>query len=292
MPIKQALGRGLSALIPDISRSSSIPTVTQNTLEIQIDKIQPNPGQPRKEFGQEKLRELMDSIKDRGILQPILVRQIGDRYEIIAGERRYRAAKALGLNKIPALIKNAPAGESLQLALIENLQREDLNPIEEARAYQKLQEEFHLTQESIAKAVGKDRSSVANALRLLSLPEKILNKLLSNQLTAGHAKVLLGMTDKRKQEDLCERIIKEGLSVRQAEQLSKEGQEVKVFIAKRNVKQLSSDPHQQFLEDELQRVMGTRVRISSGVKGGRIQIEYYSNADLERIAHLLGIRQN
>ena len=295
MPIKQALGRGLAALIPEGPKvpnelSSEKIEVHSAHLDLPLEKIRVGSSQPRKEFDPGKHQELMESFRSKGILQPILVRRVGEFYEIIAGERRYRAAKALGWTKIPALVKNAPPSESLELALIENIQREDLNPLEEAKAYERLQNEFHLTQEAIAKGVGKDRSSVANAVRLLSLPEVIQHKILKNQLSAGHAKVLLSVTNPVRQEWLSEQILKEGLSVRQAEQLLRAEQPSKISIRKKVSR--GNDPHIQLVEEELQRVLGTRVRITSGGKGGHVQIDYYSSEDLERILGLLGLKKN
>lgn len=290
MAIKQALGRGLAALIPEGPRASNpIPAPQiQTPFDLPLDKIRAGASQPRKEFDSAKHQELVESLRSKGILQPILVRQAGDFYEIIAGERRYRAAKALGWAKIPAIIKNAPPSEALELALIENIQREDLNPLEEAKGYERLQNEYHLTQEAIAKAVGKERSSVANALRLLALPEKIQQRIFKNQLSVGHAKVLLGVADSARQEWLCEQILKDGLSVRQAEQLLRAEKPSKTATVK---KIQSSDPHMQLMEEELQRALGTRVRITPSGKGGHLDIEYYSSEDLERILGLLGFKK-
>jgi ParB family chromosome partitioning protein len=290
MPIKQALGRGLSALIPStkVNReglnevpSKVLITNAEGPVEIPMEKIRPNISQPRVDFDQNRMQELVDSVRQKGLLQPILVRALGDGYEIIAGERRFRAAKALRWAKIPAIVRNTPSEESLELALIENIQREDLNALEEARAYERLLKEFHFTQEAIASAVGKDRSSIANAVRLLSLPGKIQERLLHNELSAGHAKVLLGITDKGRQEWLCEKIIKEGLSVRQAEDLARQGQPAKGH----------EDAHLRLLTDELQRTLGTRVRIHPRGKGGRLVIEYYSSEDLDRILVALSIKK-
>ncbi len=297
MVIKQALGRGLSALIPNTSAAKreatpshavAIDVSNAGPVNISLALIKPNPSQPRKEFDQTRMQELLDSVKQKGILQPILVRQVGDVYEIIAGERRYRAAKALGWTNIPAIVRNAAAGESLELALIENIQRENLNPIEEAKAYERLIKEFQFTQEAIAGAVGKDRSSVANSVRLLNLPAKIQDRILKNQLSFGHAKVLLGINDKQRQEWLCEKILKESLSVRQAEELAKEG-----LLAKTSVtaKAKTQDPEHRLLIEELQRLLGTRVRLQPRGKGGRLEIEYYSNEDLERILGHLGLKK-
>ncbi len=295
MPIKQALGRGLSALIP-----SAAPLTNQNPVgkivvgtsgsvtEIPVEKIQPNISQPRKDFDSARQQELVESIRQKGLLQPILVRQTPQGYEIIAGERRYRAAKALGWAKIPALVKNAPPGESLELSLIENIQRENLNPLEEAKAYERLSKEFHMTQEAIAAAVGKDRTSIANAVRLLALPEKIQDKISKNQLSVGHAKILLGIIDRVRQDWLCEKILKEGLSVRQAEQIYRETQPAQTAGSRR---QKDQDPHVQMLEEELQRLLGTRVTLVPRGKGGRVQIDYFSSEDLERILNLMGMKK-
>ena len=299
MPIKQALGRGLSALIPNTA-SLRGPILEDKTLangntgngegaiEIPLEKVRPNPSQPRHDFAPVKMQELVESIRQKGLLQPILVRAVNDGYEIIAGERRYRAAKTLRWAKIPAIVRNTPSDESLELALIENIQRQDLNPLEEAKAYERLIKEFHFTQEAIATAVGKDRSSVANAVRLLALPQKIQERILKDELSAGHAKVLLGIADKNRQEWLCERIVKEGLSVRQAEEIAREGQPAK---ARSISKKVQPDGQIQLLTEELQRTLGTRVRLHSRGKGGRLEIEYYSSEDLERILGLLGLKK-
>ncbi len=300
MAIKHALGRGLSALIPnanasrvdvDAALSGKGSSGACLVVEVPLDKVRPNPSQPRKEFDEAKMQKLLGSLRNSGILQPILVRQAqnldGD-YEIIAGERRYRAAKALGWTKIPAIVKDALPRESLELALIENIQREDLNPLEEAKAYEQLINEFNLTQETIARAVGKERSSIANTIRLLSLPEKIQEKILRNQLSAGHAKLLLSVSDKARQESLCERILKEGLSVRQVEQILKLEQPPRAWTP---AKPKEQDPHIRALEEELQRVLGTRVKITSSGKGGKLQIDYYSSEDLQRVLGLMGLKK-
>ncbi len=290
MAIKQALGRGLSALIPDAATRMPVAQPLpekpgSETLELPLIKIKPNAAQPRKTFDDAKLEELKKSIQEKGVLQPILVRPVGDAYQIIAGERRYRAAKALGLATIPALIKKAQDSETLQMALIENIQRQDLNPIEEARAYDSLIKEFHWTQEAVAKAVGKERSSVANSVRLLALSKKVQEKIAQGLLSSGHAKVLLGLQDMSRQDWLCEKILKEGLTVRQAEELLRLQKPSKTLYQKAAK---ASDPHLQFLEEELQRTLGSRVKILPKGKGGKLEIDYYSGEDLERILSLLG----
>jgi ParB family transcriptional regulator, chromosome partitioning protein len=281
--MKHALGRGLASLIPDASMSKA--SGPEPIFEVPIEKVMPNPWQPRKEFDGDRQKELVNSIREKGLLQPILVRPIRSGYEIIAGERRFRATQALGWEKIPVIVKNSMPQESLELALIENIQREDLNAIEEAHAYARLVSEFSITQEDISKAVGKERSSVTNTLRLLSLPEKVQTKILKDQISAGHAKALLTMADATKQLDLAERIVKEGLSVRQTEAIVKEGQPVKAKTLKLGK---NSDPHMAALEEDLQRSLGTRVRIHSTGKGGQVRIDYYSGEDLNRILGLLG----
>ncbi|MBI4378440.1 MAG: ParB/RepB/Spo0J family partition protein, partial [Nitrospinae bacterium] len=208
---RRALGKGLKALIPDVDKSRG------EILEIPIEDVRPNRYQPRKMFNDNRLAELVDSIKEKGIVQPIIVQRIDDGYELIAGERRWRAAQKAGMDKIPALVRVVTGEESLELALIENIQRENLNPLEEARAYQRLANEFQLTQEEISKKVGKDRSSVANYLRLLKLPQEIQDSISNEELTMGHARAILSLPSVKEQIHLKDRIIKRGMSVREVE---------------------------------------------------------------------------
>jgi ParB family chromosome partitioning protein len=276
---RKALGKGLEALL------GSLPVEDTGSVEklIEIDtyRIFPNRYQPRQAFDDTGLQELAASIRAQGILQPISVRKNEDgRYELIAGERRWRAAQLAGLKRIPALVKETTDREMVELALVENLQRRDLNPMEAAQAYQRLLKEFHLSQEEIAKKVGKERSSVANHLRLLNLPDTIQEALRQERLTMGHAKALLSLSDAKAQWSLAQRILKGGLSVRDAE---KRTQQIKGGTAKihRKNKEIAVQ------EERLKHYLGTKIRIVTGAKGGRIVIDYYSSEDLERILEMI-----
>jgi len=217
---KKALGRGLSALIP---QKGETPATAGSLAEIPLDRISANPYQPRKVFNEQALDDLARSVREHGIVQPLVVTRAGDRFRLIAGERRFRAAQRAGLSSVPAVIKDLQKeGDALQIALIENIQREDLNPIEEANAYHQLHDEFGLTQEEISKRVGKERSTVANFLRLLKLPEAVRQRLASGQLSMGHARALLSLDSAKKQEALADRIVKNSLNVRQTEVLASE----------------------------------------------------------------------
>lgn len=273
------LGKGLSALISEIEGGE-----TAGAVDIPVDRIKPNKFQPRKDFNQDELNGLISSIKEKGVIQPVLVRKIEDEfYELIAGERRWRAATAIGLNTIPGIIKEASDIEVLEIALIENIQREDLNPIEEANAYKKLIEEFNITHEDLSKRVGKDRVTITNTLRLLKLPEDVQEYVIKEELSAGHARALLALDDIIYVKGLCIKIIQKGLSVRETEVIVNNIKSGK-FRTKRKP---MVDPHQRAIEDELKRIFGTKVKIYHGKKGGKIEIEYYSHEDLERILELL-----
>ena len=282
---KIALGKGLGALIPDRKKDFSSPSETANVLELDVSKILPNTNQPRLNFDQEPLEELISSIKEKGIIQPIVVRPKGDSYELIAGERRLRAAKSLDLQKVPVLIKNVSDEEALELSLIENIQRENLNPIEEAKAYAKLMTMFELNQDEIAVKVGKDRTTIANSLRLLKLPSDIQDKLISKVISTGHAKVILGLESASMQQKIVHRIIKEGLSVRATEHFVARIKEPPVHKRKMAYK----DQHITALEEHIQQVLGTKVTICQGKKKGKIEIEYYSSDDLNRILDYFGL---
>jgi ParB family chromosome partitioning protein len=279
---KKALGKGLSALIPpkEVTREASADT-GESIVYVVVSDVRANKYQPRSDFNEEKLEELINSIKAKGVVQPILVRSTPQGYELIAGERRLRAVKMLGIEKIPAIVKDADDLSMLELALIENLQREDLNPIEEAKAYQKFLEDFAFTQERISQVLGKDRSTVANMLRLLSLPKKIQEYISDNSLTAGHGKAILSLPSEQAQLRVGAVAVKRGLSVRETENL----------VAKRmgphHARATQKDSNVAALEDELRRLLGTRVRIVRGKKRGKIEIEYYSREDMERILDLL-----
>ncbi|MFA6078435.1 MAG: ParB/RepB/Spo0J family partition protein [Candidatus Omnitrophota bacterium] len=281
---KRALGRGLSALIPekeereDIAASVSGETVRQ----ISLSKIRTNKYQPRLDFNEEKLKDLINSIKEKGVVQPILVRQDANGYEVIAGERRLRAVKALGLETIPAIVKDVSDIDMLEIALIENIQRAELNPIEEAHAFHKFISDFDFTQEKISQVLGKDRSTIANTLRLLALPEKIREYIAKNTITAGHAKALLSLTEESTQLRICSMIIEKEMSVRETENLIN-----RKMGAGRKRAENKKDPEIADLESRIQQALGTRVKISHGKKRGKIQIEYYSDNDLNRISDIL-----
>lgn len=246
-----------------------------------IEEVRPNSFQPRKAFSDEQLQELMDSIREKGILQPLLVRRRGDGFEIIAGERRWRAAQRVGLKEVPILVKEVTESEMLELSLIENIQRENLNPIEEAEAYKKLLDQFHLTQEEISKKVGKDRTTIANTVRLLKLPPEIKQTLAEGKISMGHARAFLSLDGIEKQRQLLRRLLSGGLSVRQTENL------VKRFRSKVPVAPRRSDPEWNPLAEELQRILGTKVRIVGKRKRGKIEIEFYSPDELDRIVDIL-----
>jgi len=292
---KKALGKGLAALIGEkqaqtykkpvsLFTKDTAPKSKGDILYLEINKIKAGQFQPRINFDDLKLQELISSVKEKGVLQPILVRQIGDGYEIIAGERRFRAATALGLDKIPAMIKDVKDEDALIISLVENIQRQELNPIEEAQAFQQLLEKFSLSQDDIAKALGKDKATVSNILRLLKLPSDIQQFLAKGDISLGHAKVLLATDNAAKQRDMCKLIISKSLSVRELENL------VNTAIPERKRKTVVSktqDPFVSSIEKSLQLSLGTKVRINAGKKRGKIIIEFYSPTDLERIVSLL-----
>ncbi len=277
MIANKALGKGLSALIPV---KEEFQANRESVLDIPISKIKTNKYQPRLEFNKEKLEELMSSIKEKGVVQPILVRKMGDGYELIAGERRLRAAANLRMETIPAIVKDVADLDMLEISLIENIQREDLNPMEEAAAFQKFITDFNFTQENIAASLGKDRSTIANTIRLLGLPKKIQEYISKNSITAGHAKALLSLPTEIAQIRLANIIIKKGLSVRETERA--------VAQKKSGMPQavVGRDPDLVGIENKLQQFFGTRVKIFHGKSRGRIQIEYYSGEDLNRILEL------
>jgi ParB family chromosome partitioning protein len=274
---KQALGKGLGALIPDLSALDDKEKKALGIIEVELDKIVPNEYQPRKVFNDEKLRELAASIKEQGVIQPVIVHRAGAGYQLIAGERRWRASRLAGLKTIPALVKEATKRELLEMALIENIQREDLNPLEAAEAYKRLQDEFKLTQEDLAKRVGKERSTVTNFLRILGLPKEIKQELATGSLTMGHAKALLSLDRVRDQMQTALAIVKKGLSVREAEALASRLKNPPKEKKARLSHELKS------IEEKLRKALGTKVIITTKSKGGRIVVEYYSAEELERI---------
>ena len=274
---RPALGRGLSALIPDSPPPVAAPA-TGRALEVDIDLLRPNAFQPRTHIDDDRIEELARSIRSNGIIQPILVRRAGNGYEIVAGERRWRAAQRAGLLKVPLVIREIPDDRLLAVALIENIQREDLNPIEEAVAYRRLSDEFHLTQEQIADAVGKDRSSIANYVRLLRLPQEVRANLASNALSMGHARALLAIADEQAQLRLARDVVARSLSVRETEALVKKAAAPAAAKPAKPV-----DVHTRAAEDKLRLALGTRTRIVRKGKGGRIEIDFASEGELQRI---------
>jgi ParB family chromosome partitioning protein len=280
---RPALGKGLSALIPDVPD-----TPRGGPVEVDVDRLSPNVEQPRVQMDDARLKELAESIKANGIIQPILVRRSGDAFQIIAGERRWRAAQLAGLQKVPVVVRDVPENATrdlLALALIENVQRENLNPIDEAVAYQRLSEAHGLTQEQIAAAVGKDRSSVANLMRLLRLPEEVRGDLVSGALSPGHARALLALSDASAQRHAAREVIARGLSVRDAEALVKKlaGETAAAPQKAKPAAPAGNDVHTRAAEDRLRLALGTKVRIVRRGSGGTLEIDFTSEAELNRI---------
>jgi ParB family transcriptional regulator, chromosome partitioning protein len=277
---RPALGKGLSALIPDLPDTPQRTT----TIEADVDRLVPNHFQPRAHVDDARLQELAQSIKSNGVIQPIVVRKVGEQFHIIAGERRWRAAKLAGLLRVPIAIREIAAGQEqslLEMALIENIQRENLNPIEEAQAYRRLADEFQLTQEAIAAAVGKDRASVANYVRLLKLPDEVRTEVASGRLSMGHARALLALRDAADQRRTARDVIARNLSVRETESLVK-----KIESDAPSREPAASKPvdvHTRAAEDRLKLLLGTRVRIVRKGKSGRIEIAFNSEVELIRI---------
>lgn len=278
---KKALGKGLEALLPERRPLSASPT--GEIQEIPLDQIMPNRYQPRREFADSELAELAESIKQNGLLQPILVRRKGDGFfETIAGERRLRAAKAAGLQRIPAIVRNSTDEQSMELALVENLQRKDLNPMEAARAYRRLTNEFGFTQDTVAQRLGKDRSSIANIARLVNLPNEIQMLVESGAISTGHAKVILGLPLPEAQIKLARRIVESQLSVRQAEKAA--AGESRVTKVQAGIRRQRPYPD---LEARLQKRLGTRVSIVKSRRGGKIVIHYFTSAELDRLLEVI-----
>jgi len=288
------LGRGLGALIKDAPTPEPAAEGKPGVQQVPIEKVHKSPWQPRKAISPDGLEELTHSVRERGVLQPLLVRRVGDRYELIAGERRLRAAQNAELKQVPVIIMDVPDREALEIALVENLQREDLNLIEEAEGYRALAEKFEMTQEQIAERVGKARASVANAVRLLDLPDKVKRLVAEKQLSAGHAKVLLGLEIPRELELLAERAVREQISVRTLERIverlkkpPKKPRAERPDMPESHLKDLTDRMHQHF---------GTSVRIApckslaNGKKAkGTIEIDFFSNDDLDRLLVILGL---
>ncbi len=278
---KKVLGRGLEALIPiDIRENIA---EAERVIDIDVDSIDPNPNQPRKNFREKELLELANSIAENGILQPVVVRRSGKRYQLVVGERRLRASKMAERKKVPAIVRDIGDRDSLKYALLENLQREDLNPVEEAMGFSALKEDLGLSVADIGKAVGKNRSSVANTLRLLNLPEEIKEMIIVGKLTEGHARAILSVESEEGQLELARRIVSEELTVRDAER-RRGGEKTKRRRGRRKV-----DPAVRDLEERLERRLGTRVIITPRKKGGVLSIEYFSNDQLEGILDKMGL---
>jgi len=285
---RKALGKGLEALIPNfesgISEDSSS-KANESVTYLPVDHIEPNKDQPRTHFDEDKLQELADSIQDYGVIQPVVVQKKGDFYELIVGERRWRAAKKINLEKIPAVIRETTNQESLQLAIIENIHRHDLNPIEEAKAYDRLTSEYGLTQESVAKKVGKDRASVTNYLRLLKLSQPVQKDIIAGRLSMGHARALLGLSSEKEILKLRKKIVDNDLSVRNVEaQVKRLNKQPNLANNKEKVK---GDIFIKDLEKQIENSLGTKVEIVQAKKGGKVVITYYDNKDLGRVCDLM-----
>lgn len=279
---KRGLGKGLSALIPmdPIEDSLNEKPEKGSVVSLDIELVAPNKDQPRQRFEKEALGELAKSIEMYGIIQPIVVRKNGDRYQIIAGERRWRAAKKACLKKIPCIIKQVDKKEAMKLALIENIQRQDLNPIEEAYAFKGLMEEHNLIQEEVAEAVGKSRSYIANAIRLLKLDEEIKDYIVEGKISSGHGRALLSIQDKDEQKKAAESIFNDKINVRDTEKMIKKRTETKPPAD-------NKDPMIKEIEDNLMRNLGTKVRLTTQKNGGKIELEFYDYEDLERLIDLI-----
>jgi len=276
---RKALGKGLSALLPDPDASESARET--GTAQVATESLEPNPFQPRTNLDPSRLDELAQSIRESGIVQPILVRRVGARFQIIAGERRWRAAQRLGLPSVPVSVRDVPDEQLLELALVENIQRQELTPLEEAQAFHRLQEEFRLTQEQIARKVGRDRSTVANTLRLLRLAREVRELLGAGRLDSGHARALLGLERAEDQVALAREAVRRGLSVREVEQ------RVALLRAPRASAAPRKDPNTRAAEERLRGVLGTRVEIVRRGKGGVLRVRFASEAELSRLYDLL-----
>ena len=291
---RKALGRGLGALIPGADeaetseRMAPQPARPAQPSEVALTAIRPNPYQPRSAMEPGALEELARSIKENGLIQPLVVRSVGEgTFELIAGERRFQASKQAGLTHVPVHVRDVSARDMLQMALVENLQREDLNPIEEAEAYQRLATEFGLIQEEIAKAVGKSRTAVTNALRLLSLSPELIDMVSRGTLSAGHARALLSLPDDRTRQQMAKLAVAKGLSVRQLEALCQQQKPGTKPVAKKR-----SHPALEAWEGRLRERFGTQVRIAGGIARGKVEIQYFTEEDLERILELTGVTTN
>ena len=276
---RKALGKGLGALIPETAVDSR-----NEIINVQTERIKPNPFQPREDFNDQAIADLSQSIKEKGVIQPLLVRRRGDYFELIAGERRLRAAKLLNINELPVIVKDVDDQDSLELALIENIQREELNPIEEAHAFKYLIDKFQVSQERISEVMGKARVTITNILRLLNLPREIQEEIKKGRISFAHGRALLELDDENQQRRLAQEVIAKGLSVRELENILKSS---RPRGAKRRIMPGARDPHIAVLEEELQHALATKVRISKQKKRGHISIEFFSQEDLERIAAII-----
>ena len=290
-PKNRGLGKGLEALFSNSEIDTQEISVTKKEESeekgisfINTNEIKPNQNQPRKSFNEEKLEELAASIIENGLIQPVILRKADKGYEIVAGERRWRACRKAGLKEIPCIIREFTDEQNMLIAIIENMQREDLNPVEEAEGLNQMIVNFGMTQEQVSKSVGKSRPYITNALRLLKLPSEIREMLLANQLSAGHARAIAGIGDTEKQIQLAEYAIKEGLSVREIEKIIKEENAPKKKISRKKAEK-SADVRK--VEDDLKQIMGTKVNLNQSGKKGKIEIEYYSRDELERLIELL-----
>ena len=293
---KSGLGKGLDALIPAGNKKAPVkketePVIIEKIVEkkgvetLKITEVEPNREQPRKNFNEDALLELSDSIKQYGVIQPLIVQKKGDHYEIIAGERRWRAAKMAGIKEIPVIIKDYSDQQIMEISLIENIQREDLNPIEEAMAYKNLMEEFHLKQDEIAERVSKSRTAVTNSMRLLKLDKRVQQMMIDDMITAGHARTLITIEDPDVQYNIATKIFDEKLSVRETEKMVK-------FLQKPEIKRAKTEKINSFIykdiEEKIKAILGTKVTVDHRSNNkGKISIEYYSNEELERIVYLL-----
>ncbi len=285
---KKGLGKGLDSLIPESSKANvtqAAAAADDNVQMIKLSLIEPNRDQPRQKFDEDGLQELADSIKQHGVLEPLMVRKNKDYYEIIAGERRWRAAKMAGVKEVPAVVKDYSDQEIVEISLIENIQRENLNPIEEAIAYKRLLEEFNLKQDEVAERVSKSRTAVTNSMRLLKLDERVQQMIVDEMITTGHARALLAISNKDKQYELATRVFDEKLSVRETEKL------VKNLVNPKKTKKKKADAKDiiyQDMEEQMQEAMGTKVRVAPKGSGkGKIEIEYYSEDELEHMFEMI-----
>jgi ParB family chromosome partitioning protein len=282
---KKGLGRGLSALIPAVAEPKTESSQESSPKQVAVDRITTSPFQPRRSFDEAKIVELASSIRNQGIIQPLIVRPKNDGFELIAGERRWRAAMRAGLSHVPVVVRDASDHEAMQIALVENLQREDLNSIEEANGYRRLQEEFHWSQEEMAEKVGKSRPAIANSMRLLTLPNEVQQEVVSGNLPAGQARALLGLHTEPLIISACREVISKGLSTRETEKMVRT-----LLVGRRRRRQAPLlDPDLKSIVEELQRTLGTRVRLMPKARSakGKVEIEYYTAADLERIVETI-----